>query len=363
MNPRSLSSSIALLATAVLTSAPAAAQTWVGMRTTPRLTEIVAIDKTGEAGWLYGAEDVAGDGLANFKQPEQSVDLRTGYAVTDASRFWARVYVSDPNAVGGNIKAFVFVDADRTVATGGPAAAPEIDAKLTTDPSPGGYDFVLELRGNGTVGAVWAWSVPMQQFTAVVPKATEAVGETGKDTDPILITGAAHGYLQGSVDLALVGLTQACAANLFFRSVNTTPGGASDLDVGGVASCVPADANSDGVPDPVVPPTGCTADNQCPAGGICAHGKCVLAPPCVVEPDCKPTEVCPHKGICAPKGGGTCTSKPLGTASFRPGEMPPPDRPGGPQVGERASLSGPNGRFLSQYHREQGSPLGGGDPP
>jgi len=51
-------------ASAVATSAQAA--TWLTPRTTPRLTELVAVDKTGEANWIYGQEDVSGDGLGVF---------------------------------------------------------------------------------------------------------------------------------------------------------------------------------------------------------------------------------------------------------------------------------------------------------
>lgn len=56
------------------TASSARAQTWAEARTTPVLGEIVAIDATGEAGWLYGFEDLAGDG-ETFKQQEKSIDI------------------------------------------------------------------------------------------------------------------------------------------------------------------------------------------------------------------------------------------------------------------------------------------------
>ena len=56
---------------------PAHAQSWVGGRTTPNPGEFVAVDRTGEPNWLYGAEDVAGDGLDAFSAPEQSIDIRS----------------------------------------------------------------------------------------------------------------------------------------------------------------------------------------------------------------------------------------------------------------------------------------------
>src|SRR6266567_9551481 len=100
-------------------SGASAGATWINTRTTPRLSEIVAVDATGETGWPYGQEDVAGDGLATFATPEQTVDIRTAYAATDTSRFWARVYFSAPNGVGAGVTGYVFIDADRNAATGG----------------------------------------------------------------------------------------------------------------------------------------------------------------------------------------------------------------------------------------------------
>src|SRR6266568_3128588 len=140
-------------------SSASAGATWINTRTTPRLSEIVAVDATGETGWPYGQEDVAGDGLATFATPEQTVDIRTAYAATDTSRFWARVYFSDPNGVGAGLTAYVFIDADRNAATGGRAMGAEINPAFTTDPSPGGYDFVFAVGGNGAVAGIWEYRV------------------------------------------------------------------------------------------------------------------------------------------------------------------------------------------------------------
>lgn len=177
MNARLLGSLLALAAASPLLASTASAQTWIGTRKTPALTEIVSIDRTGEAGWIYGQEDVAGDGIGTFKQPEQAIDLRTVYAVTDATRFWARAYVAEPNAVDTNVKVFVFLDTDRNKATGGPANAPEIDAKLLKDPTQGGYEYVLEIHGNNTVGAVWAWTMAQNKFTATMPQPAQIAAE------------------------------------------------------------------------------------------------------------------------------------------------------------------------------------------
>jgi Cys-rich repeat protein len=291
-------------ASIVAASGASAGATWINARTTPRLSEIVAIDSTGESGWPYGQEDVAGDGPLTFAAPEQMIDIRTAYAATDASRFWARVYFSDPNGVGAGVTAYVFIDADRNVATGGRAIGAEINPAFTTDPSPGGYDFVLAVGGNGAVAGLWAYQAMQGMYATLNPTAANSSGETGADADPILIDGAQHGYVQMNADLNVVGLTSTCDANVFVRSVNA---GAGDLEAGQLASCIPADANRDGVPDIVIPPAGCTSDAQCPAGGTCNNGVCTVPPTCTIDADCPATDQC-VAGRCVPRPGGTCTT-------------------------------------------------------
>ena len=293
-------------ASAVATSAQAA--TWLTPRTTPRLTELVAVDKTGEANWIYGQEDVSGDGLGVFAAPEQSIDLRTAYAATDATRFWVRVYVSEANAVPATTTVYVFIDADKNPATGGKTSSVDLSPSFTADTSPGGYEYVIGLLGNGTVSNVWQWrTVPAPQYTVVtVPTPADAVGEIGHDLDAIRIGNAQHAYVQGAVTLGLVGLTPPCDANLYVRSAN--PSGASDLDMSFATSCVPVDANGDKVPDILVPPPGCTTDAQCPQGGVCQNGTCALAPPCVTDASCANGFVCSADGRCVPKGGAACTT-------------------------------------------------------
>jgi hypothetical protein len=130
------------------------------------------------------------------------------------------------------------------------------------------------------------------------------MGEVGSDTDPILINGAPHGYAQVAINLRDVGVTTACDANLYVRSVNN---GAGDLDVGQPSSCVSVDANNDNVPDVVVPPSGCTSDAQCPAGGRCVNGACIVATACTTDADCPATDQC-VAGHCTARPGGACTS-------------------------------------------------------
>lgn len=285
----------------------AQAATWANGRSSPALAEITAVDATGETAWPYGAEDVAGDGIATFNPAEQSFDIRTTYSATDPQRFWTRVYVSDTQPAGGNVRAFVFIDADRNASTGGTGAAPEIDPKFSTDASPGGYEFVLEVGGSGATVRLWTWQ--RNQYTVAPLQPARATGEAGADVDPIRIGAPAHGYLQASVELRLVGVTEACDANLYVRSVNDTPSlGAGDLEVGQLGTCVAADANGNGVPDVLVPKTGCTSDAQCAGGGICQAGQCVLATPCVANGGCGAGMQCTTDGRCVPVPGGTCVA-------------------------------------------------------
>lgn len=300
----------AFVATASITL-PAAAATWVGNRTTPSLREIIAVDATGETNWPYGQEDVAGDGLASFKQPEQSIDIRTAYAATDASNFWIRTYVSEADAVGTDVTVYVFVDADANTATGGSANAIEANTLLTSDPTAGGYEYIVGIRANGTIENVWEWRKnPAPAGWQVVAAGNDTrVAEAGKDLDPIRVRTRQHGYLQAKVALTTIGLTTVCNAHLYVRSVNKAAGlGNGDLDVGKASACVPVDANGDKVPDIVVPPSGCTTDDQCPQDGVCEGGKCVVAAPCVSTADCRANEQCTNDGRCVPQGGGNCTS-------------------------------------------------------
>ncbi len=283
----------------ILWPAAATAQTWVDSRTTPALGEIVAIDATGEENWLWGFEDLAGDGT-DFKQQEQSIDIRTAYASTGGGQFWVRTYVSDANAAGGNVTVFVFVDSEDG---GGSAAATELDPKFVSDETDGGYDYVIQIGGNGALEEIWQWQG--NQFQPTSPQ-SGIDAETDQDGDPVEINGVDHGYLQGMVDLDLVGLTPACLANIYVRSVHNAAGGDGDLEVGTVAPCIPADDNGDDVPDLLMPSTPCTNNDECPGGGICVDGVCLIPPPCLDDGDCDPDEECTEDHICLPVPGGSC---------------------------------------------------------
>ena len=287
----------------------ARAATWSGGRTTPSLREIVAIDATGESTWPYGQEDVAGDGLGSFTPKEQAIDIRTAYAEADASTFWVRAYVSAQDAVGADVSVFVFIDSDASVATGGNASAPEINALLTTEPSPGGYDFVVVVQSNGSVGGIWQWRAQQAKYVLLAANQGTRAAEIGSDYDPIAVRPDRHGYVQAAISESTLNVAPVCGANIFFRSITTTPGlGNGDLDVGRAGPCVPPDANGDKVPDVIVPPSGCTSDPQCPEHGVCVDGECVLVAPCVTSADCASGQTCTTDGRCVVKGGAQCTT-------------------------------------------------------
>lgn len=289
----------------LVAAADAGAQTWAGGRTTPSGQELVAVDATGELLWPHGFEDLAGDG-DTFQQQEQSIDVRTAYAVTDAQRFWARIYVSDPNAPGGNIVGFVFIDGDDSPATGGSAAATDVHPGLTTDPTSGGWDAVLVIPGNGNPPTVWTWSEGPDRWEQTNPQASQVAAERGSDVDPIDIgLEPSQGYLQGSAVHGLLGIDQSCSARIYVRSLNDTPQGGGDVDVGAATDCTPPDANGDGVPDVAVPPQ-CDADDDCPFDGLCQNGICVLTELCDDATDCDANEDCSADGRCVARPGGTC---------------------------------------------------------
>lgn len=286
---------------AVLSVAPSSlAATWTAGRTTPHLGQIFALDKTGEPNWLYGAEDVLGDGPQNFTPAEQALDLRTAYASTDATQLWTRVHVSGTAAVDTTLVVYVFVDSDHSTATGGGTKSTTLSPAFTTENSPGGYEYVVGAKGDGTLAGVWQWqTTPTPDWVLLTLTPAQSAVEVGDDFDPIRIGSGSHAYVQSRVDLSVVGLTQTCDANLYVRSARAT--GASDLDMTYSTSCVPAKTN--GVPTILI--TGCTSDAQCPQNGVCDNGQCLIAPPCATNADCPAGDTCTTDGRCVP--AGACT--------------------------------------------------------
>jgi Cys-rich repeat protein len=293
----------ALLALVLLTTSLSSAQAWSGARTTPSVSELVATDASGQAGWPFGNEDVAGDG-ATFGAAEQSVDVRSVYAITDTARLWVRAYVSSTSAPPASLRLYFFIDADGSTATGGSAAAPNIEAAFTKDPTSGGYDHVLGLAGDGAVIGFWDYRAAQMDFAANNGGAARADGGVGTDVDPLLLGEDTHGYVGGAVELGTAELTPTCAANLFVRAVSDA---GNDLNVGARVDCVAVDSNTNGVPDVAENVSACANDADCPAGGRCISGRCRFTTVCAADADCGAGETCDN-GRCVATGGQTCSS-------------------------------------------------------
>ena len=267
---------------------PAGAQTWVDQRTTPGLRELIAVDQTGEPSWLFGSEDIAGDGTNNFNAAEQAADVRSAYAATAGRQLWLRLYVS-ARTPPDTLRAFVFVDTDDNPQSGGPARAPEIDPAFDGNAAVAGYEVALAWSGTALVGA-WRWTpgtgnganaAAYRPLTDLEP--LHAQTEIGTDLDPLRLNAPQNGYVQLALDFEPLALSVRCQANLLFRSIGSTL--LRDLDVGRAGPCVPGDADDNGVADVAEPDNArCTSDAQCPAGGICSDARCEPAP-LVLAPD------------------------------------------------------------------------------
>lgn len=275
----------------------AEAQTWTPPRTTPILLDLADLDATGEGNWLFGGEDVAGDGLGTFQPPERAIDFRSVYAVADDDDLWLRAYVVSETGVG-DLRLFVFVDADDDATTGGSAAATSLDERFADDPTAGGYDFVLAVRSDESLEGLWQWSTTELDYEPGM----NPIGavEVGTDTDPIRIGGAARGYLQLRVPLVDLGLDSSCRGRFFVRSLNEGPAmlGDGDLEVARDARCRALSASDRDPSAVLVPDEECTDDAQCPGRGLCIDGICRLPPLCREDADCAADETCSDDGRC-----------------------------------------------------------------
>jgi uncharacterized membrane protein YgcG len=288
-----------------LMSHQAWAQTWAANRQHPTLKEIVTIDQTGENGWLWGREDVAGDGLDTFEATEQAIDGRAVYVTTDNGRLWIRLTLSATTAPEGNLVFYLFIDADRDSAKGRTAAAPEIDPAFTSDPTDGGYEYVVAVRGDGTLDSLW--SLNNGVFSPVALTADEVIVERGRAIDPLRIGTDERGYVQAAIQLSRVGLNSQCDARFFVRATNDNAVlGKGDLEIGRFDGCLPSDSNRDAVPDVLEPTYECGSTVECAADAVCWNGHCWFASTCVDATDCSATETCDN-GQCRVVGGDGCS--------------------------------------------------------
>lgn len=296
----------ALTAGLGLISLKASAQTWASNRQGPELTEIVTIDQTGETGWLWGREDVAGDGLGAFEAGEQAIDGRAVYLTTAENRLWFRLTLSATAAPEGNLVTYLFIDADKKTNTGRTAAAPEIDPVFTTDPTDGGYEYVLAVRGDGSVDGLWELNNGKTAFVEATINTNDLLAEHGLHLDPLRVGQDDRGYVQASVLQSRIGLTSQCSARFFVRATNDNASlGKGDIDIGEAADCIPTDVNNDAVPDVLEPQVECTNSADCAGNAVCWDHRCWLSAVCVVNADCTATETCVN-GQCRATGGDGC---------------------------------------------------------
>ena len=281
----------AVFAWFVLAASPVSAQTWSTARTRPALYQIVAIDRSGELGWPYGREDVAGDGLTTFLEDEAASDLRTVYADANTERTWLRAYFAALRAPNANLTLFFFLDVDARDATGGPAQGGPLGAGLAEDPTSGGYERALAVRGDGTALGAWVWDVVANGWMPLQLNAGSVRGEAGLARDPLRILALDHAYVQVDVQHAVSGLDAACGARIFVRA--RFDGGPARSFGDDVREEVACRAPTDELGDPeIVRSISCRADADCPAGGRCREGACLFAYDCEADRDCRSGERC-----------------------------------------------------------------------
>src|SRR4051812_39304237 len=139
---------IAIVGVSIGVSA-ASAQSWSNPRGRPPLWQIIAVDSSGETGWPYGAEDIAGDGAGKLDSDEASADLRSVYADADKDRVWLRSYVAATGTLSADLVMFFFIDADERSDTGGGADAIDLRPEFKRDPSAGGYERAIGVGADG----------------------------------------------------------------------------------------------------------------------------------------------------------------------------------------------------------------------
>jgi hypothetical protein len=282
-----------LLACAFTCTHRVVAQTWSLERVYPTLFEIIAVDAVGgDTLWPYAQEDLADDGTQTLEADEAAVDLRSVYADARAKRLWLRAYVASKLTPGANALAFFFIDTDARTNTGGKADDHQIWSGLGSDPTPGGYERALGLRGDGTLFGVFFWDAQKKQWSKQAESPKLAATETGVARDPLRISGDDHGYFQVDLELTAAGLTANCDGTIFVRLWNDGSDKrkfGDDSDVQAVACHARLDRFGD--PEPLRSDA-CTADAECPAQGHCSDGVCLFGYECNIDSACRTGEKC-----------------------------------------------------------------------
>jgi hypothetical protein len=294
---------IAIVGVSVGVSA-AGAQTWTNPRGRPPLWQIIALDRSGETGWLYGAEDISRDGASKLEADEASADLRSVYADADRNRVWIRAYVAASGNVSADLKMFFFIDTDERSDTGAGADATDLRPEFETDPSAGGYERAIGVGADGMLIGAWRWDAAMSRWTALTPSANAIQIEIESDQDPLRLAGTDHAYVQIAIEHSISGLDASCNGRIFVRSwLDDPPQRAFGDAVLGAAPCRP---ELDGLGDPEILRTGsCSADKDCPGAGHCREQICVFDYTCGSDVECRSEERC-TSSLCVKVVSGTC---------------------------------------------------------
>ncbi|MEY4577342.1 MAG: hypothetical protein RL701_2045 [Pseudomonadota bacterium] len=322
---------VSCLVCGLLLTSSAFAQTWSQSRQRPSLFEIIAVDATSEALWPFGQEDLAGDGASTFKSDEAAVDLRSLYASVRAQKLWLRAYVSAKGAPSADVLTLFFIDTDANAKTGGKAEATQLWPNVSSDPSPGGYERAIALRGDGTLAGLYTWEASSSEWAARTQADKLVTVEVNSARDPLRLLGDDHGYFQASLALDVAGLTETCAAKFFVRTWNLPDGtgaagssGAGGIGGSGGASgsgaaarnfgdhidalavaCTP-ELNRYGDPK-LLKSDVCTSDASCPGAGKCRDEICVFAYECSEDTACRAEQSC--KGaVCVYVYDKTCSA-------------------------------------------------------
>ena len=272
------------------TASSAAAQTWSERRERPSLFEIVAVDETAQSLWPFGQEDIAKDGVANSMADESAVDLRSVYAATRSDGLWVRTYVASDAEPMQSAVAFFFLDNDANAKTGGKAEGDTLFKGWSTDPSPGGYELAVGMRGDGTLLGVFEWDDAKDVWTLQPDKPVLVTLETGKARDPLRLAGDDHGYFQMKLEPRVLKLGDGCTGPLFVRLWNDATGARAFGDSSDVTLCKPR-LNAYGDPE-ILASAECNADTSCPAQGKCRERVCVFEYDCNQDAECRDGERC-----------------------------------------------------------------------